>query len=271
MPPMPALLRTLWLSLALVALAGCTQTLRITRRAPPTIDLGGAQPVGLSITSDVGQNVTSAVMTGLLTGQLNVPVDPVGNLTEKLMKRLPEAGVPVCGAAPCGEVTLEARVVEATVAPETHDGVLRTHAKLRAKVRVLRKDGSVLYEDEYWSSQNNRVDLSAEVLPRAADGLATRVAQDFLPNQVTAVRPVDDDGALEPGAAMLLSGNIDGAEQYLNEVLAREPNNAGAYYDLGLCAEVRNDVPRAKQLYEQAIARSPKRRYVDAAAALSRR
>ena len=69
---------------------------------------------------------------------------------------------------------------------------------------------------------------------------------------------------------MLLSGDLDGAERWFTELTLKNPDLAGAYYDLGLVAEVRGDYRRAAALHRTAAQKHATQRYLDAAESAER-
>jgi tetratricopeptide (TPR) repeat protein len=70
---------------------------------------------------------------------------------------------------------------------------------------------------------------------------------------------------------MLLSSQWDSAISYFTQLTQQEPDNAGAWYDLGVAWEAFGDWGQALAAYEQAASRERKRTYLDAVTAARRR
>lgn len=262
---MPRFLLVMW-----VLVSGCAPTLRVTRLAPPQVSLGPARVVGLETRTQVGTNVSNTVLTGLVTGTLSVPVDIEQTLRERITARLPEIGLSACPSAPCGDATVHLNVVEASLGAKPVKDVLRAVARITVKVDVTRADGSNIYSDRFWDQESDRVEFGDQLLGRAADGIAGLLVNTFAPRQVTVEIPIEDGGPLQPGAELLLAGDLDGADRAFGELTTAQPGLAGAWYGLGVSAEARGDHARAAAMYRKAASLDGKRRYLDAAESAER-
>jgi Tfp pilus assembly protein PilF len=63
---------------------------------------------------------------------------------------------------------------------------------------------------------------------------------------------------LTKGLQAHASGRLDEAARYYREVLAKEPNNEWAHYNLGQIAQTRGDLPTAETEYRTALNQDPK-------------
>lgn len=260
------------LSAVLLALTGCAPSLYVTRWAAPEASLGAVRQLGVTVDTSAKHQVVNALVTGLFEGQLTVPSDPAPLLQRHLAQRLPEVGVTVCPAAPCGDATLAVEVRESSVGGgPTGSGGLRVDARLEVRVRVTARDGTELLSARYSEHAWGRVDAADQVLERAADGIAAGVVRTLLPRQVRERIPLEDAGPLGQGVKLLLGGDTDGAERYFLDLAQQRPDLAGVFYDLGVIAEVRGDYARAASFHRQAIQRDAKRRYFDAAESAERK
>lgn len=251
--------------LLLIFATGCRSTLRISRGVPPQADLGPNRVLALIVRTNVGDQTANAVFSAL-AGHLAVPADVEPNLREKVVNRLTnDVGIQVCAPAPCGAGTLELVLTESSLGLEKGRAV----GKISTRV-FLTINGQITYQDTIWSRQRDVIEAAPVLLDRASDAVAQLLATAFMPSRVTVKMTVEDDGPLSAGADRLLSGNLEGAENLFNEVVAQDPRNAGAYYDLGLIAEVRGDFARAAMLHRQAAALNGKRRYEAAAQSAER-
>ena len=257
---------------ALVAFSGCAPSLYVTRWAAPEASLGSVRQLGITVNVSAKHQVTNALVTGLFMGQITVPSDPAPLLQRHLAQRLPEVGVTVCPAAPCGDATLAVDVHESSVGGgPTEHGDLRVDARLGVRIRVTAHDGRELMAWRYDEHAWDRVDAADQVLERAADGIAVQLVRTLLPRQVRERIPLEDAGPLGQGVKLLLGGDTDGAERYFLELAQRQPDLAGVFYDLGVIAEVRGDYARAASFHRQAIQRDAKRMYFDAAESAERK
>ena len=231
----------------------------------PDFSLRADRTVALDVRTNLGDRAVNAVFS-TLTGSLAIPADLESTLREKVTSRLTnEVGVRVCTPSPCGVGTLELVLIESSL------GLEKGNAVGKVTIRVaLNINGAVTYRDTIWSRQTDGLIGAPVLLERASDAVAGVLARAFMPGQMTVRLPVEDDGALAPAAQRLLAGNPDAAESLLNEVLAADPGNAGAYYDLGLVAEVRGDFAKAAAMYREAANREGKERYFSAADAADR-
>lgn len=250
--------------LVLCLSAGCAPSLRFTRPTPPEASLGNVRTVSVSVTTDVGRNVENAVVSGLLTGEIPVPVSVNAVLEERLSVRLQELGYGVCPEAPCGEGEMNVRLTEAAVGTEFTGNGLRSHARITARIKVKQHDGQEPYDFTFWDRRSGRVDEAPALVRGSADSIAQSFAVTLLPGRQRVELQLEDGGPLRQGVNLLLSSNWDEAISYFTQLTQQQPELGGAWYDLGVAWEARGDWGQALVAYEQAAARDRKRMYLDA-------
>lgn len=62
---------------------------------------------------------------------------------------------------------------------------------------------------------------------------------------------------LEPGKFYILNNQFDEAEKFFTKYLEVDSNNPNVYYNLGLVYEAKNELEKAKQMYEKVLSISP--------------
>lgn len=244
--------------------AGCAPTLRFTRPTPPEASLGNVRTLSVSVTTDVGKNVENAVVSGLLTGEIPVPVSVDRVMKDRLSARLQELGYVVCPEAPCGEGAMTVRLTESAVGTEFTGSGLRSHSRITARIKVKQHDGQEPYDFTFWDRRSGRVDEAPALVRGSADSIAQSFAVTLLPGRQRAELTLEDGGPLSQGVNLLLSSNWDGAISYFTQLTQQQPDLGGAWYDLGVAWEARGDWGQALAAYEQAAQRSRKRMYLDA-------
>lgn len=243
---------------------GCAPTLRFTRPTPPEASLGNVRTLSVSVTTDVGKNVENAVVSGLLTGEIPVPVSVDRVMKDRLSARLQELGYVVCPEAPCGEGAMTVRLTESAVGTEFTGSGLRSHSRITARIKVKQHDGQEPYDFTFWDRRSGRVDEAPALVRGSADSIAQSFAVKLLPGRQRAELTLEDGGPLSQGVNLLLSSNWDGAISYFTQLTQQQPDLGGAWYDLGVAWEACGDWGQALAAYEQAAQRSRKRMYLDA-------
>jgi hypothetical protein len=252
----------LW-SLPLV-LVGCAPTLFLTRPTPPEGDFGTVRTMPITVGTDVGRNVEQAVTAGLLMGEIPVPVSVDAMVKERFAARLQSLGYGVCPQAPCGDGELTIQLLESIVGTEFTSNGLRSNVRLRARVKVRQQDGQEPYDYTFWANRSGHVTAAPALVREAAEAMAAEFASTLMPGREQSELQLEDGGSLRQGVNMLLSSNWGGAISYFDQLVQREPDNAGAWYDLGVAWEAFGDWGQALSAYEQAAARDRKRAYLAA-------
>ncbi|MDP3157427.1 MAG: tetratricopeptide repeat protein [Archangium sp.] len=248
----------------LVAFSGCAPVLRFTRPTPPEASLGNVRTLSVSVKTDMGKAVENAVITGLVMGEIPVPIAVDGVVKDRLSARLEQLGYVVCPSAPCGEGEMTVLLTESAVGTELTQNGLRSRSRLRARIKVKQLDGQEPYDFTFWDRRSGRVEEAPLLVRNSAESIAGNFAATLLPGRQNAELPLEDGGPLSPGVNMLLSSNWDGAIGYFTQLTQQQPELDGAWYDLGVAWEARGDWGQALGAYEQAAARDRKRNYLDA-------
>ncbi|HEY0880005.1 MAG TPA: tetratricopeptide repeat protein [Archangium sp.] len=257
--------------LLLVAFSGCAPALHLTRPTPPEGNFGTVRTLPVTVSTDVGRNVENAVVSGLFGGEVPVPVSVDAAVRERFIARLQEFGFTVCPAAPCGDGQMQIRLTESIVGTELTSNGLRSRVRLTAKVVVTQNDGQVPYDFNFWDRRTGSPMQIATLVRESADSLSASFATTLSPGREKSTLPLEDGGSLSPGVNMLLSSQWDAAISYFSQLTQKEPDNAGAWYDLGVAWEAFGDWGQALAAYEQAAARDRKQTFLDAVSAARRR
>ena len=251
-------------ALVLCLSAGCAPSLRFTRPTPPQGTFGNVRTLSMTVSTDVGKNIENAVVSGLLTGEIPVPVSVDRVMKDRLSVRLQELGYFICPAAPCGEGELIVRLTESAVGTEFTRNGLRSHSRITARIVVKQLDGQEPFDFTFWDRRSGRVDEAPELVRGSADSIAQSLAATLLPGRQRAELTLEDGGPLSQGVNLLLSSNWDGAISYFTQLTQQQPELGGAWYDLGVAWEARGDWGQALVAYEQAAAHDRKRMYLEA-------
>lgn len=250
---------------------GCAPTLYLTRPTPPEGDFGAVRTMPVTVHTNVGRNVEQAVTAGLLTGEIPVPVSVDNVVKERFAARLQSLGYGVCPQAPCGDGEMNIQLLESIVGTEFTSSGLRSNVRLRARVKVRQADGQEPYDYTFWANRTGHVTEAPQLVHAAAEAMASTFASTLMPGREQSEITLEDGGSLKPGVNMLLSSNWDGAIGFFNQLVQTEPDNGGAWYDLGVAWEAFGDWGQALSAYEQAAARDRKKAYLAAVEQARRR
>lgn len=255
-------------ALAACALAGCAPTLQLTRPALPEASLVPLRALSVDVTTKMGKAVETSVLTGLVLGEIPVPVPMHAALRTALVETLEGLGFQVCPAAPCGEGALTAVLTESAVSTQFTRSGPEAHARITARIQARHQDGRKLYDFTFWARRSGSPQEAGALVKGCADGIAARMRATLLPRTETVSLPLEDGGPLGPGVELLLAHDLNGALAFFGDLTRRQPDLAGAWYDLGVAWEAAGDWAQALAAYEQAVARQRKSAYVDALEAL---
>jgi tetratricopeptide (TPR) repeat protein len=231
-----------------VSLLGCAATtLRARRQEPPLLTLPSTL-VALDVQDCPEKDALAQVLPEAVTatGTSSVADCQVG---------------PECTAG----VTLKAVVTERTLTaaggiPDTL--TLQAVAGEAAQVKVTTKVtvtgwdalGNKLFGREYtgWKVGNllekTEAQLTFEALQYALSGLTG----DLRPKELRLELKLETGGDLDQGVGYALAGDLDSARTAFSQVTARRPDDAAAWYDLGVVNEVAGDDAQALECYRKA-------------------
>jgi hypothetical protein len=263
-------MRAFLLVVILALSSACAPALHLTRPTPPEGDFGNVRTLSVTVSTDLGKAVENAVVTGLVLGEVPVPIPVDRILKERLVARLQALGYGVCGEAPCGDGAMTVRLTESSVGTEFTGTSMRSNARITAKVVVMQNDGQTPYDFNFWDRRSGRVEEAPLLVQTCADTIAARFEATLRPGRQASTLPLRDGGPLSPGVNMLLSDNWNGAIAFFSQLTQQQPDLDGAWYDLGVAWEAQGDWGQALAAYEQAAARSRRDMYVDAVQAARR-
>lgn len=139
-----------------------------------------------------------------------------------------------------------------------------TTASAGVKVRVLNQDGSSRYEATYTGRASAGVPKPGTAQPddvqlvrSAAFNAVDQFIGDLKPSVGKVSFELEDDGPLEPGVALAMSGDLDGAWASFQQVLQQNPGNAAALYDLGVVMTAKGELEMARDAFAAAAQLDP--------------
>ncbi len=279
---------TFWAAAVLVACSGCAPGMQVTRIAPAYYNLGNTRRVAvLEVTGE--PQAMAQVLTDLQQKviddryyQLVVATDRGATFTVSAQG----------GFIEIGEVR---RLVEADVYLNAHvrhydyrevekveNKVTRyqPEAKVRVNFQVVKADGRVIvFRDYEGTASAPAFDAGKRpsrpptaVLDDAIREAVRRFTTDITPHQVYEKIVFDDATEdLKPGIKLAEAGDLAGAERAWADLVAKNPSNAGAIYNIGVLLETRGEFEQAAAHYNQAISLLSKPLYQSALENMNRR
>ena len=292
----PAPRRALALGLLAATLCACAPGIEVTRLQPSRFNLGSTRRVAvLQVTAR--PRAQAIVLTQLQEQIVNRRFYKLINAVNRgLSITVTAAGTNIDVGSirqqVDADVYLNANVLRFDVRTTQHQETEYDHGKkyqvaeyrpeahVRINFQVVKANGEVLVLRDYRgeddgaeykageSPSESREDLLEGAVRQAVAGFLG----DITPRQVVEKIELDeDDPALKPGVNLASHGDLAGAEQAWRAVLAQNPNNAGAIYDVGVLLETRGDFDQAAANYKHAFELRPKSLYRDALQDLNRR
>lgn len=234
------------LALALALATGCAgSVLRTTRTDPPKVPFTW-QTVAVDVTDDQLKDTVRRVVENALA----------------------QDGLQVVRCerdAPCAaQIWLRVMLLKSTVGPWLRDiprnavelarAPTDVEAKVELKLEGFVNNASAFSRTAWARSTGNLLDQPAEVYTeRALTRAVNAFVRDLHPRTLTMELKLETGGALDDGCDKALAGDLEGAEQSLRALVAKEPQNAEAWYDLGVVLEVKGGVEQeALKAYEEA-------------------
>ncbi|MEW5741320.1 MAG: tetratricopeptide repeat protein [Myxococcota bacterium] len=261
--------RTLALFLALAA-AGCAPHIQVKYDVPAAIHFGDSvQQVYVVHTVGDADVVTVLDPLAALVRTVVAP-DVARRLEQRLAEAqlftvYPECPIPCPSADTRFEVELDSSNVHRGAMATSSSSGTDTSATVTVKFRVINRDGTTRFADSYTGVTNAGVPKpdkavpSDEALVRSA---AFDAVEDFLadlkPSVGSVLFELEDEGPLEAGVDLAMSGDLDGAWNFFRDLLQREPNNAAALYDLGVVMTAKGELELARDAFQAAAALNPK-------------
>lgn len=252
----------------LLASAGlaCAPVLHLRRPTPPDANFGTVRTMAVTVGTDVGRAVDNAVATGIVMGELPLPVPADQVLRGRLVERLEQLGYAVCPAAPCGDGELSATMLESAVGTRLSSNGIEATVRLRARVKVRQADGQEPYDYTFWDSRSGNVANAPNLVLASVNAMVNSLERTLQPGWAHYDIPLEGGGLLDSGVQLLKDAQWQAAIAYFSDLTARQPNFDGAWYDLGVAWEGEGDWGQALAAYQRAADLNPKRNYTDAVA-----
>lgn len=255
--------RTTLLLAVVLAASGCQTVLRFSHPAAPDGSFGNVRTLSVGIAT-VANHTENAVVSGLLRGELPVPINVEQLVKERIEARLGVLGYTVCPTAPCGDGAMDIMVTESEVGTELTSSGPSSHSRITIRVVVRQRDGQTPYDFNFWDRRTSGPEQAQALVARCADNIADRFQATLTPGRAWSELPLEDGGALDVGVNMLLSSQWRPAITHFTQLTQSQPEYDGAWYDLGVAWEAEGDWSQALLAYERAAALKRKRNYLDA-------
>ncbi len=250
----------------------CASTLVYRRPLPPEGSFGDVKTLSVEARSDMKQAVKQAVTSGLLRGEVPIPIPTHPVVAAALERTVRQLGYEVCEPAPCGDGTMEIELLESAVNKHFSSDGSYTRARLMAQVKVTPHGATEpVYSWTFTSTRTGGVDEAARLVAGAAEGIAETFSSTLLPREERISVKLEDGDELAPGVNLLLSSQWEAATQFFSELVREQPGHDGAWYDLGVACEANGDHVCALSAYQQAAALARKKHYLAAVSASQRR
>lgn len=244
--------------------ASCAPTLSITRPTAPEGTLGNIRSLSVTVHTNMGEAVAQSIAGGLLAGEIPIPVAVNETVRTEFESRLARLGYQVCQGTPCGDGAMTVMMEQSEVNSRLTDRGAVAHVRLRARVRVKQNDQFEPYDWSFWDQRNGSVAAAPRLVEACASHLGARFESTLLPGQVTHHLPLVDNKVLSVGVNHLLARNWNAAIAFFTKLVEEQPDNDGAWYDLGVAWEAYGDAKNAATSYERAAGLKRSRMYLDA-------
>ena len=245
--------------------SGCATTNIPVIKTAPEGDFGPVRTLAVDSSTATAQVIDHAVVSGVFRRSVPVPITVHPYVEERVRARLQKLGFQLCAPAPCGDgimhITLEESQVNQHWGP---DGASAT-ARVVAHLQVVTNAGANPYGFRFTRTETGPVNDGQRLVALVAEEVADGLEQTLTPTNQRLWYTVDDGGVLGLGVNMLAANDFDGAARYFQSVVARTPNLAGAWFDLGVAWEAKNNWIEAAKAYEQAALLKRDHRYMRAA------
>jgi hypothetical protein len=259
-----AMTRQLLLTAIALTASGCQTVLRFSRPAPPEGSFGNVRTVAVEVKTAVGKTVETAVLNGIFRGEVPVPIRVDDQIKTQFEQRLTTLGYAVCPQAPCGDGTLTVVLTQSEVGNEMTRYGPQAHSRIACDVTLLANDGTKPYDFNFWDRRTGSIGEGGSLVRTSVNNIGARFEATLRPGRQNAELPLEDGGDLDRGVNMLLSSQWRAAIDYFTRLTQQQPDNDGAWYDLGVAWETEGDWGQALAAYEQAAARKRKGNYLDA-------
>lgn len=259
-----------------LAVTACGPRIYVKREQPARVVLGPEARV-LNVRNGQDEPVIGIVLDpfGALARSMYTP-HAVKQLEYLLSSSDRYQVLPRCGpVCPQADTLLEVAVTNVSMeGGSARDSTSKTgHASVY--LRAYGRNGQLTWQGTYSDSSSGGVPGSKGeqpdnvVLTACVDQSLQDFVRDLHPQWISESFRMEDEGPLEACAKLAVAGDLDGAERVAREVLAAQPNNAKAIYNLGALFTARGQLEPALEAFRAAAALDKK--YVDYARAAERR
>jgi tetratricopeptide (TPR) repeat protein len=277
--------------LAALLSSACAPGVYVRRLVPATQNLGSARKLALVavrgqligieavVLTELRHQVVQRrhfVLTDALPMRLGIEVPPRGQV----------ADVAVFRERLDADYYLVATLTEfrqfSTPVVRTNETRHRAEGTARLAMDVIRAaDGKVINRFELMGTAHGPDPFSkeAETTPppvdmpqRATRNAVARFLDLITPRFVTEKIVFEEGEDLKPGIKLAQDEDFEGAKKAWQDLVAKNPNHAGAIYNIGVIYEVQGEYEGAKQWYRRAIELNPTRElYLESERALFKR
>lgn len=256
--------RLLALGLCLPLFA-CGPRIYVKREQPARADLGPDARV-LAVHNAHHESVLGVVLDplGALARTVLTP-HAVREVERSLSTSERYQVLPGCGeGCRAADTHVEVSVTSARIEPGDAKTSRSKDAAATVSIRVFKNSGALVWQHDYRGSDSGGVPGSkyevAEntLLVRCVDKAVEAFVRDLHPQWLYESFRMEDEGPLEPCAKLAVQGDLDGAEAIARQVLAADPENARAIYNLGALFTARGQLEPALDAFRAAAKRDPK-------------
>lgn len=257
-------MRLLALALCLLLLA-CGPRIFVKREQPARADLGPETRV-LAVHNAHQESVLGVVLDPLGALARTVLTPHAVREVERLLSTSERYQVlPGCGeGCRAADSHIEVSVVSARIEPGDAKTSRSKDGAATLAIRVFTRSGTLAWQNDYRGSESGGVPggkyevADDTLLVRCVDQAVGAFVRDLHPQWLYESFRMEDEGPLEPCAKLAVQGDLDGAEAIARQVLAADPENARAIYDLGALFTARGQLEPALEAFRAAAKRDPK-------------
>ena len=255
---MRSLLRVALPTLSLLAASGCAPQLASTRTVPPSVLLGAeVRAVTVSAEGPAPGQVLDPAAVSRAFVLAPVAVEQVERrlAKERTVGVLRACPVPCPGAQANVLVRVAQQALKPLVEPTKSSFGEPNEASVTLHVWVQRADGYLLFEGDFAGASKGELEKRVsddELFRRATIQAADRFVNSLRSRDTTDHFVVKRNKELEAGNQLLLDGAPAKAAELFRVVTQQSPQNADAWYSLGVALLLADDLDGADGAFRQA-------------------
>lgn len=243
-----------------LGLTACGPRLSIRREQPARADLG-ADVRALTVVNGHRESVMGVILDPLTAlARTSLTPDAVRTVERDLSRSGARYRVlPRCGRnCPAADALVEVSVTSVSVERGDTAQEREKVAHATVQIRVIKANGQLLWEGRYSGERRGGVPNTTRerdtnrILSDSVDEAVAAFVRDLYPQWIHETFRLEDDGPLEPCARAAMKGNLDAAEGVARQVLAQQPNHAGAIYNLGVIFTAKGQLEAALEAFQAA-------------------